>query len=184
MGMSRNSAMRRDLARHVRLERGGVQEQHVRQVPKVPPGPDVVPKRPERMSVPVQPGRGSTRRMGGRRRFDRRGRRGPACRSGAFVEGPVRVGVVVVHAPDHVATVASYIDVAVRRAHEGVDRQWVLRNRRCGCASTAAASPPSAARGGRATATCRRPSGPVTAEEELRDDLLHPGRPRLRVGRR
>jgi hypothetical protein len=44
-----------DLARQVRLELAEVHEQQVRQVPYLPPAPDVLPERPERVAVLLHP---------------------------------------------------------------------------------------------------------------------------------
>src|SRR5262245_18916380 len=44
-----------DLAGHVALETGEVHEANVREIADLPPGPDVVPERPERMPVAIHP---------------------------------------------------------------------------------------------------------------------------------
>ena len=116
-----------DLAFHVGLEVGEVHEQHVRQMPDVPPRADVLPERPERMAVLVEP---VVVVLSGPTPDGRQDR--VADPAGRVVQRAVPrrvgVGVVVPHAPQHVAAVAGDVDVlGLRREHERVDRQVGLQ---------------------------------------------------------
>ena len=160
-------------------------KQHVRQRADRPPGPHVLPERPERMAVPRRASRGSIARM---------------STGGGSIGGPTRPGVSFSASYQVALALAWWLymlqttsrpsraDVEVlrlRREDERVDRQVRLEEPPVRLRLDApAASPPSAARADRATATSPRPSrSAVAVEQQLRDDLLHPGRARLGVGR-
>ena len=109
----------------------------------------------------------------------------PGVSFSACVPGLVGVDVVVVHAPHHVASVATDVDVfRLRREAERVDREVGLEEAPVGLRlDDAAASPPWAAPAGRATGDISATSSVrIAVEEELGHDLLHPGRAGLGVG--
>ena len=174
IGMSRKPAMRRIWPGRSRLQLGEVQEHHVRQVADRPPGAHVFPERPERVAVAREPFAEVLRD-----RVDADGSIGGPTRPGVslrrLVPGRVGARVVVVHAPHHVAAVAADVEVvrALARTPSASTGRWVLRKRRCVCASTAGSF---TAFGG----TRRSSQGDISAtgspslalEEELRDDLL------------
>ncbi len=174
--------MRRIWRRHVGLEGVEVEQHDVRQVADGPPGPDVLPERPERMAVAVEP---VEEVVPHRRRWRLDRRTDPAGRLvQRLVPFGVRVDVVVVHAPHHVAAVAPDVEVfRLRREHERVHREMRLQE----------AAMRLRLDGGQLLRLRRHAQVEprrhlrhleilATVEQELGDDLLGPGRARLGVG--
>ena len=172
-----------DFTRHVGLERREVQQHQVRQMPNLPPGPDVVPEPPERVSVILEPDLKILvdlvlRRPG---RFDTR----TTNRIDLLIKKIVVCTVVVVIAPQHISTVTRDVYVfGLWRINKRIDRKmclyetamrlrldrWKFHFLRW-----------------QAQVNPRRHLGNVsvgrTIENQLRKYLLNPGRARFRIGR-
>jgi len=171
-----------DLARQIALQIGEMQHEHIRQVPDLPPAPDILPERPEGVAVAVEPFTEILADVGRRMRNRRpdTARRVVEC----AIPVVIGVGVMVIHAEDHVAPVAADIDVfGAGREHErvhgemGLDEPAVflrLNHRQLDLLRRYEKIEPG------------RHLGNLQAldavEDELAHDLLHPGGAGLGVG--
>jgi len=169
--------------RRVMLQVVEMHEQAIGQVPVLPPGAHIFPERPERMTVPVHPVAPIVADVGGRRR-DRRA--DPARRIiEQVVPELIGIRMVIVHTPDHIPAVARDIDVfRFGRINQRIERQMrldesaVRLRREHGqfdvLGRYAQVQP------GR---HLRDLQTRIAVENQLCDDLLHPGRAGFCIGR-